>query len=82
MELWERGWKHVFDALEPPNDEDLVRTIPIRNRAALRDAGHQSQVAHYRIIWDRLYRCLASCDQSGGVGNHCACRVANQRSSP
>src|SRR5712664_1361508 len=30
MELWERGWKYVFDALEPLGDEDLVRTITIR----------------------------------------------------
>src|ERR1700720_4817843 len=30
MELWERGWKYVFDALEPLKDEDLVRTITIR----------------------------------------------------
>src|SRR3981189_2205532 len=29
MELWERGWKYVFDALEPLNDKDLTRRITI-----------------------------------------------------
>src|SRR5712691_2346418 len=30
MELWERGWKLLFDALEPLSDTDLTRTITIR----------------------------------------------------
>jgi len=30
MELWERGWKYVFDALEPLTDDDLTRTVTIR----------------------------------------------------
>ena len=29
--LWEGGWKHVFDALEPLTDADLGRTVTIRN---------------------------------------------------
>ena len=41
MEMWECGWKYVFDALEP-----LTRIRPDTNgddplRAALRDASHQ-----------------------------------------
>src|SRR5437588_9957864 len=30
MELWERGWKLLFSALEPLSDADLARTITIR----------------------------------------------------
>src|SRR5207245_10229734 len=29
MELWERGWKYLFDALEPLTDADLGRTVTI-----------------------------------------------------
>src|SRR5258708_15840881 len=29
MELWESGWKYLFDALEPFSDPDLTRTITI-----------------------------------------------------
>jgi len=47
MELWERGWKHVFDALEPLNDEDLVRTITIRTEPHSVMQAINRQVAHY-----------------------------------
>src|ERR1700686_1554462 len=30
MELWETGWKLLFDALEPLSDEDVTRTATIR----------------------------------------------------
>src|SRR3981189_2492714 len=30
MELWEHGWKYVFDALAPLGDEDLIRKVAIR----------------------------------------------------
>src|SRR5438552_18140978 len=30
MEMWERGWKLLFGALEPLGDADLTRTITIR----------------------------------------------------
>jgi len=47
MELWERGWKQVFDALEPLGDEDLVRTIPIRTEPHSVMQAINRQVAHY-----------------------------------
>jgi len=46
-ELWERGWKHVFDALEPLGDEDLVRTITIRTEPHSVMQAINRQVAHY-----------------------------------
>src|SRR5437667_3256588 len=30
MEVWENGWSHVFQALEPLSDADLSRTVTIR----------------------------------------------------
>src|SRR5262249_46412272 len=30
MQMWEKGWKYVFDALEPLSDADLGRTVTIR----------------------------------------------------
>src|SRR6266852_7553234 len=30
LDLWERGWKYVFDALEPLSDADLTKTVTIR----------------------------------------------------
>jgi hypothetical protein len=47
MELWERGWKHVFDALEPLNDEDLVRMITIRTEPHSAMQAINRQLAHY-----------------------------------
>src|SRR3981081_1081320 len=47
MELWERGWKYVFDALEPLNDKDLVRTITIRTEPHSVMQAINRQIAHY-----------------------------------
>lgn len=47
MEMWERGWKHVFDALEPLNDTDLTRTVTIRMEPHAVMQAINRQVAHY-----------------------------------
>jgi len=47
MELWERGWKYVFDTLTPLGDEDLVRTITIRTEPHSVMQAINRQVAHY-----------------------------------
>ena len=47
MELWARGWKHVFSALEPLGDEDLVRTITIRTEPHSVMQAINRQIAHY-----------------------------------
>jgi len=47
LALWERGWKHVFDALTPLGDEDLVRTIAIRTEPHSVMQAINRQVAHY-----------------------------------
>ena len=47
MELWERGWKHVFDALTPLRDEDLIRKITIRTEPHSVMQAINRQMAHY-----------------------------------
>ena len=48
LAMWEQGWKHVFDALEPLTDSDLNRTVTIRTephsvmQAINRQTGHYS----------------------------------------
>jgi hypothetical protein len=47
VELWERGWKHVFDALAPLTEADLTRTVLIRNEPHSVMQAINRQVAHY-----------------------------------
>lgn len=47
MELWERGWEYVFDALDPLAEADLTRTITIRTEPHSVMQAINRQVAHY-----------------------------------
>jgi hypothetical protein len=47
LEVWERGWKYMFDALEPLTDEDLTRTVTIRTEPHSVMQAINRQVAHY-----------------------------------
>ena len=47
LELWERGWKYVFDALQPLTDADAARTVTIRNEPHSVMQAINRQVAHY-----------------------------------
>jgi uncharacterized damage-inducible protein DinB len=47
MLLWERGWKILFDALEPLTDADLTRTITIRTEPHSVTQAINRQIAHY-----------------------------------
>ena len=47
LEKWERGWKYVFDSLEPLTDADLGRTITIRGEAHSVMQAINRAVAHY-----------------------------------
>jgi len=52
LEMWERGWKYVFGALEPLSDEDLKRTITIRTEPHSVTQAINRQVAHYSYhVW-------------------------------
>ena len=47
MEMWERGWKLLFGALEPLGDADLTRTITIRTEPHSVMQAINRQVGHY-----------------------------------
>jgi hypothetical protein len=47
MEMWERGWNYVFDALGPLTDADLTRTVYIRSEPHSVMQAINRQVAHY-----------------------------------
>jgi Protein of unknown function (DUF1572) len=45
--LWETGWKHLFDALEPLTEADLGRTVTIRTEPHSVMQAINRQMAHY-----------------------------------
>jgi uncharacterized damage-inducible protein DinB len=47
MELWESGWKYVFDALEALQETDLARTVTIRSEPHSVMQAINRQIAHY-----------------------------------
>jgi hypothetical protein len=47
LELWERGWKYLFDALEPLTDDDLTRRVAIRTEPHSVMQAVNRQLAHY-----------------------------------
>jgi uncharacterized damage-inducible protein DinB len=47
MAMWERGWKYVFDALEPLTDADLTRTVTIRGEPHSVMQAISRQLGHY-----------------------------------
>ena len=47
MELWERGWRCVFDAVGPLTDADLSRVVTIRTEPHTVFQAINRQTAHY-----------------------------------
>ncbi|HKM67689.1 MAG TPA: DUF1572 family protein [Candidatus Acidoferrum sp.] len=47
MELWESGWKYVFDALEPLSETDMTHTVTIRTEPHSVMQAINRQMAHY-----------------------------------
>jgi Protein of unknown function (DUF1572) len=47
MEMWEAGWKYMFDALEPLQEADLARTVTIRTEPHSVMQAINRQMAHY-----------------------------------
>jgi hypothetical protein len=47
MEFWERGWKTLFDNLEPLTIEDFSRTVTIRGQAHTIAEAINRQLTHY-----------------------------------
>jgi hypothetical protein len=49
LNLWEQGWKCLFDVLESLTDADLTRTVTIRGEAHSVMQAINRQVAHYSM---------------------------------
>ena len=47
VELWERGWRHVFDAIEPLRPDDVMRTVIIRREPHTVLQAINRQLGHY-----------------------------------
>ena len=47
IDHWERGWKCVFDALEPLTDDDLLKTVSIRGEEHTVMQAINRQLTHY-----------------------------------
>ena len=47
MERWERGWKYLFDALEPLGEDDLLRNVQIRGEPHSVVQAVNRQLSHY-----------------------------------
>jgi hypothetical protein len=47
MEKWEEGWKYLFDALENLTENDLDKTVLIRNQPLTVYLAINRQIAHY-----------------------------------
>jgi len=47
LAYWEKGWKCVFDAVEPLQPEDLMRTVRIRGEDHTVIQAINRQLAHY-----------------------------------
>jgi hypothetical protein len=47
MEMWEGGWKYVFDALAPLTEADMIRKITIRTEPHSVMQAINRQLAHY-----------------------------------
>ena len=45
--VWERGWRYMFDALEPLTDADLGRRVTIRTEPHSVMQAINRQIAHY-----------------------------------
>ena len=49
LEMWERGWGYLFEALEPLSDADLARTVYIRGEPHSVMQAVNRQMAHYGL---------------------------------
>lgn len=47
LELWEGGWKYLFDSLKPLTDDDMTRTVIIRTEPHSVMQAINRQLAHY-----------------------------------
>jgi hypothetical protein len=74
IEQWERGWKYVFDALEPLREADLTRTVTIRTEPHSAMQAINRQIAHYaHHVGQILFLAKHLTFTKTGKWNHSAC---------
>lgn len=54
MERWERGWAHVFSAVGSLTEDDLMKTVTIRNEPHSVVQAIQRQIRHYAGHVDQI----------------------------
>src|ERR1700691_3692962 len=79
LEMWERGWKLVFDALEPLTDADLARTVTIRTEAHSVMQAINRQIAHYSYHVGQIVL-LAKHGAASTTGNWSSLTVPRKKS--
>ena len=62
LEMWEAGWRCLFEAIEPLTDADLAKTITIRTEPHSVMQAISRQLAHYsyhlgQIVFLARYHC-------------------------
>jgi hypothetical protein len=79
MAMWERGWKAVFDALEPLAEADLARTITIRTEPHSVMQAINRQIAHYSYHVGQIVL-LAKHGAASTTGNWSSLTVPRKKS--
>jgi hypothetical protein len=80
LATWERGWKILFDALEPLTDADLTRTITIRTEPHSVMQAINRQIAHYSYHVGQIVF-LAKHSAASTTGNWSALTVPRKKST-
>jgi uncharacterized protein DUF1572 len=79
LAMWERGWKILFDALEPLTEADLARTITIRTEPHSVIQAINRQIAHYSYHIGQIVF-LAKHFAAASTGNWTALTVPRNKS--
>ncbi|HYL69332.1 MAG TPA: DUF1572 domain-containing protein [Candidatus Limnocylindria bacterium] len=79
MAMWERGWKILFDALEPLTEADLTRTVMIRTEPHSVMQAINRQMAHYSYHVGQIVF-LAKHSTTKATGNWTALTVPRNKS--
>ena len=79
LAMWERGWKILFDALEPLTEADLARTITIRSEPHSVMQAINRQIAHYSYHVGQIVF-LAKHFATASTGNWTALTVPRNKS--
>jgi hypothetical protein len=66
QKAWEKGWNCLFDALDTLQEEDLVKTVFIRNEPHTALEAINRQIAHYAYHTGQIVYLAKSCQAANG----------------